>query len=61
MSVAGTSFAALARLTDKEQKHQVSLFCVSCPRMVPQVWEDQFTLPSQPHKQFSRVVFEPAF
>lgn len=44
MSVAGTSLAALTRLTDKGQKHKVFLFCVSHPWMVPQVWEDQFTL-----------------
>lgn len=64
MSVAGTSFAATTRLTDKGQKHTVSLFCVSLPLMVLQVWEDQFTLcviPGQPCKQFSWVAFEPAF
>lgn len=44
MSVAGTSLAALSRLTDKGQKHRVSLFSVSHPWMVPQDWEDQFTL-----------------
>lgn len=65
MSVASTSLAALARLTNKGQEHTVSLFCVSHPLMVPQIWEDQFTLcvsyQASPAKQFPWVVFEPAF